>query len=85
MGWHQLEQKNLIGLNPSLTISNYFGIDISFYKINVSLPGVEFLAFVAKSKPFHLKGSNRDEPDTVLFLLKMNSADWRTWSTTFIP
>ncbi|KAI5152672.1 General Transcription And Dna Repair Factor Iih Helicase Subunit Xpd [Manis pentadactyla] len=30
---------------------------------------VEFLAFVAKSKPFHFKGSNRDEPDAVLTVL----------------
>lgn len=52
MGWNQLEQKALIGLNPSLTISNYFGIDSPAYKINVSLPKVEFLALVTSPNNF---------------------------------
>lgn len=82
--------ENLIGLNPSLTISNYFGIDISFYKINVSLPEVEFLAFVAKSKPFHFKGSDRDEPDAVLTVLiedefcRLENMEYHIYSVSFV-
>lgn len=61
--------ENLIGLNFSLTISNYFGIDSSSYKMNVSLPKVEFFCLGCKCKQLCLKYSIRDEPDMILSVL----------------
>lgn len=70
---------NLIGLNPSLTISNDFWTDNSSYNMNVFLPSVGFqTSFERLHQRWTWHGSHYSS------YLRWSFADWRIWNITFI-